>query len=137
MKGTKKSQKQKSKKDPLKKFKYIGYCRGVGKPGDQITFDDLVNFAKAYLCRQTKTLWNDPIWDQYHEAEILTEYFSHIFATNEEMRKQFETELNVEAYGEDLVSWFDKQIEENKKELEVLNDKMEDKVSFSPDELGS
>lgn len=121
-------------KDVLKPLKIKGYARAFGDPGKaELTYDSLLNFAKAYLCRKTKTLMKDPIWDAYTNEEIIIEYFSHLFTDNEKMREEFESDLIDRKSDYD---WIVAQEEQNKKELQAMSDELEDSLDFSPEVLG-
>lgn len=131
--------KEKDRKNPSKKLnkldvlKYRGYCRSITAPGEDLNFFDLVDFAKDYLCRKTRTLWKDPIWKEYTSEEVLIEYFSYLFLENEEFKREFE--IKIEAYSsdqEDIYDWLDEQVEKNKEDLDSMQSEMADKVSFTP-----
>jgi len=125
-----------SKRDPLLKLKYIGYCRTFFPPKGNSSLHELLRVAKQFLCNQTRTLWNDPIWDRYSDEEILVEYYAYQFSINEEFLGDFESQIGKENFvSDDLLDWFDEQIEENKKELEAKAAKLDDDFSVSPNEL--
>lgn len=91
--------------------------------------------GKFYLCKTLGYLWKDPIWDDYTSEEILIEYFSHLYAKDDELRKSLEVVLDVgaEMYGEDVYDWLDRMIEENQAEMSKKLEEMPDKVTFTPD----
>lgn len=122
-------------KDPLTALKYRGYVRAITVPGEETTLEDFVSFAKFFLCKQTRRLWKDPIWDSYTDEEILIEYFAHLFFTDKSARTEFEVNAfsGTDTYGEDIYDWLDRKIAENQAEREKKLDEMPDKVSFSPD----
>lgn len=126
---------KKPKPDILVNIKYKGYCRSQTAPGDKTTLEDFTKFAKFFLCKQTRTLWNDPVWDKYSDEEIMIEYFSHLFASSEEERKAFEVQIDagVDLYGEDVYAWLDRKIAENQAETKKMLESLPQKVSFSPD----
>lgn len=80
-------------------------------------------------------LWNDPLWDSYTDEELLIEYFSHVFASDEAARKNFEVEMDVGAdiYGEDIYDWLDSKIKENQEEMTQKLDNLPEKISYVPD----
>lgn len=121
--------------DPLKSLKYKGYCWAHTAPGEELGMDDFVNYAKFFLCKTSKTLWKDPIWDDYTDEEIMIEYFAHLFTIDVDARKKFEVEINAgtEIYGEDIYDWLDRKVKENQAENRKVLDAMPEKISFSPD----
>lgn len=136
----KKNQKAKNPKpkDKLQRVKFVAYCRSNTPPGETTKLDDLVDFAKFYLCAHAKKLWKDPIWDSYTDEEILVEYFSLLFFKDEVARKEFEVAIDAGAsvYGQDIYDWLDRKVAENQKEMNAQLDEMEDHISFKPDVLG-
>lgn len=135
MKNQKKSKKIK-KSDPLLALKYVGYCWAHTPPGDETTLEDLVNFAKFFLCKKANRLWKDLIWNEYTNEEILIEYFAHLFAQDASARTEFEVQMNVgtQIYGEDIFDWLDRKVKENQVETARKIEAMPDKVSFSPEQ---
>ena len=128
------SKKPQENKDPLVKFKHIGYCRAfVSATGDKMTYDDLLNYAKSFLCLKTNTLWKDPIWDSYGDEELLSEYYMHLYSTDKDARKGFED--SIDAYDKETYDWLDKMVENNQKEMKAKSDDMEDNVSFAPSDV--
>ncbi len=127
---------KKPKSDPLRKLKYIGYCKACSPPGN-MTFTDFVSFARTYLCIQTNRLLKDPIWDIYGDEEVIVEYFAHVFSKDKDMRTKFELEIEAKKSDYDeFLEFANKSIEDNAVELEEIADGMEDSISFSPDAIG-
>jgi hypothetical protein len=122
-------------RDPLIGLKYKGYCWAHTPPGENVKFDDLVSFAKFFLCKQSHRLWKDSIWEEYTDEEILIEYFAYLFAMDEVERKKFEVSIDAgtEIYGEDIFDWLDRKVKENQEEMKAKLEEMPEKVSFSPD----
>lgn len=128
------AEKKQQSKDPLLRLKYIGYCRAFVSPnGDEMTLDDLVSFAKNYLCLKTSTLSKDPVWETYTDEEILVEYYTHLFTNEKDAKEAFEN--SIDAYDKTTYDWLDKMVAENQKEMAEKADAMEDKVSFSPNDV--
>lgn len=125
------SEKSNSDSDFLKRIQYIGYCMSQMPPqGVDMEWEDFIIYAKFQLCRINKVLVKDPIWDTYKDAEILTEYYAHLYYNEPEKRDKFISELN--GVSEDVYDWLDSQIEKNQKEMQ----KDEESLSFNPDTLG-
>jgi hypothetical protein len=126
---------KKKEPDPFESLKYRGYCWAFTEPGERYTLEEFINFAKFFLCKQTKTLWKDPIWDRYTDEEILVEYFAHLFSMDKNAKLDFEVYAfsGSDVYGEDIYSWLDRKIEENQAETAKKMEEMPDKVSFSPE----
>lgn len=123
-------------KDPLLPLKYVGYCRAITPPGaDTMTIEDFVDFCKSFLCRKTRTLWKDPIWDTYTDEEIMAEYFSYQFVEDEDARIEFEkvSDIIVES---GIYDWLDEMVEKNQAETARVLEEMEENVSFTPDTIG-
>lgn len=120
--------------DPLKSIKYKGYCWSQTPPGDETSMEDLISFAKFFLCKHAKLLWKDPVWDSYTDEEILIEYFAHLFAKDEIARKDFEVSIDAgtQIYGEDIFEWLDRKVKENQEETKKKLEELPDRVSFSP-----
>lgn len=121
--------------DPLKSIKYKGYCLAHTPPGENFGMEDLVNFAKFFLCSKVNRLWKDAIWKEYTDEEILIEYFAHLFATNVGERREFEVSIDAGAsiYGEDIFEWLDRKVKENQQEMKKKLEEMPEKISFSPE----
>lgn len=130
------NQPKKKEHDPLKALKYRAYCRALTPPGEDTTMEDFVTFAKFYLCRVTRRLWKDPLWESYTEEEILIEYYAHLFATDKGARAEFEVRhLSAsDIYGEDIFEWLDRKVAENQEETKRILDAMPDKVSYKPNQ---
>lgn len=126
---------KKKERDPLLSLKYKGYCRAHTPPGDRTSYEDLLSFAKFFLCKHSHRLWKDPVWDQYTDEEILVEYFAHLFANNKEMKADFEVAINAgtEMYGEDIYGWLDRMVAENQAEMSKKAEELPEKISFSPE----
>lgn len=119
--------------DVMFKLKHIAYCRSQ-TPLSDMTLKDFVAYAKFQLCFKTKTLFKDPIWDNYTQEEILVEWFSHEFESNPQLVKEFEIGMSK---GEvlDFNSWADLQMKKEQEERAKKIRDQEDKVSFSPDDV--
>lgn len=131
----KKPLKKKKQVDPLISLKYIAYCRAFTPPGEDTSREEFVEFAKFFLCKQTRRLWKDPIWDDYTEEEILIEYFAHLFSTNAQAKSEFEVKAfsGSDIYGEDVFEWLDRMVKENQEDMAKKLDALPEKVSFSPE----
>jgi len=131
---------RKSKKqvrDSLRSLKFLGYCRSQTPPGEGMTFEDMVNFAKFFLCNKTNTLWKSEVWNTYTQEEILIEYFSLRFNADEEARQEFETQMGMgEEDHTEVYDWLDRMVKENQEEMENKLENLPDKVSFSPGSTG-
>lgn len=127
---------KKTKKDPLRRLKYIGYCAACTPP-EKTSFEDFIRFAKTYLCVQNRVLFKDPIWETYGDEEIIVEYFAHVFAKDPDKKTEFELQIEAKKSDYDeFLEFANKSIEDNAVELEDKAAEMEDSVSFSPDALG-
>lgn len=126
---------KKKKPDPLIPLKYRSYCWAHLPPGDDVTMEDFVSFAKFFLCRQTKRLIKDPVWEKYTDEEILMEYFAHLFVIDEKAKIQFEADIDAgsKIYGEDVYEWLEKKVKENQEEMSKKLDEMPERITFSPD----
>lgn len=129
---------QKKQPDKMLGLKYRGYIRSNTPPGGVVLFPDLVNFAKFFLCKELKYLWKDPIWDEYTDEEILIEYFSFLFAKNEDYKKEFEVAIDAgsDVYGEDVFDWLDRMVDENQVEQKKLLEALPEKITFDPNKPG-
>lgn len=127
---------QKPKLDPLKQIKFIGYCAAFTPP-ESNSFDDLVLYAKTYLCIQNKILFKAHIWDEYKEEEILIEYFAHVFAKDSDRKSEFEIEMGMKKSNYDeFLEFANNSIDKNKQELvDTLGD-MEESINFTPNVMG-
>ena len=124
---------KKKELDPLQSLKYKGYCWSQSAPGEETTLDDLVSFAKFFLCKHSNRLWKDPIWEEYTDEEILIEYFAHLYAKDEEARKEFEASIDANAQiYEAEYEWLDRMVKQNQEENRKKLEEMPDKVSFAP-----
>lgn len=96
-----------NEKDPFFGLKLIAYYR-TGLPINQEDVDEeaMVNFAKWQICKVRNVLWNDPVWDNYTNPEILTEFFAIKFDETEDLRKEFEAGI-VTAKKEDI-DWIER-----------------------------
>lgn len=127
---------KKKRNDPLVPLKYRGYCWAHTPPGDDTSMEDFVLFAKFFLCRQTKRLWKDPVWESYSEEEILVEYFAHLFAADKSAKTEFEISefSGTDVYGEDIYDWLDRKVVENQAEMKKKQEELPEKISFSPED---
>lgn len=121
--------------DRLVSLKYKGYCWSHTAPGETLGMDDLVNFARFFLCKHSHRLWKDPIWESYTDEEIMIEYFAHLFQNDEIARKEFEASIDAgtEVYGEDIYDWLDRMVKQNQEEMKKKLEDLPEKISFSPD----
>lgn len=105
-----------------------------------MTMSDFVDFAKHQVCKHKNIMFLDPIWDRYHETDILVEYFSIMFDTDPEFRKKFEGLMTEEAEVEEVFDWFDEQISKNHEELGIQApapaESEEDEFDFTPESIG-
>lgn len=105
--------------DNLDTLKYIGFCLASLPPeGVRTTKENFIEFVKFQLSLEKKVLLKDKIWDSYSDEELIVEYFAILYAKNEEAKKDFESK--VLSNSEDILDFFDKEIEKNKIELEKL-----------------
>ena len=100
-----------------------------------MSMDDMVAFAKFFLCKRMSRLWKDAIWDSYTDEEILIEYYAHIFAENDEERRKLEVAIDagVDLYGEDIFEWLDRKVRENQIEAKTKLEEMPEHIGFSPE----
>lgn len=126
----------KEERDILFKLKYIGYCHAHMPPRDldknlEVTYADFVNFCKFTLCEKRGVLLKDPIWEKYADEEIIFEFFASLYYTNKDSCEEFKALIRGE--DPDLLSWFDEQIEKNRKEIE---EKLGDEdIQFDPNDI--
>lgn len=131
---------QKPKTDRFFRLKYMGYCMSQMPPEEAtIEFDDFVKFAKFQLCRASKRLMKDPIWEDYSDEEILIEYYAILYDKSQEEKAKLEAEFSgVESTSFD--DWANSMIDKNKdanKEFKKTLEKMEeDELSYKPDIVG-
>lgn len=120
-------------RDPLLRIKHIAYCLSQ-TPLEGTKYEDLVAFAKFQLASMAKKLLKDPIWDLYTGEEILVEYYAHMFTLKPDILKDFELSI---ATGDilDFNSWADLQIKQNEDEKRAKLGDLEDKVTFSPNDV--
>ena len=103
----------------MRKLKSIAYCRAFGSMDGKVSYDALVITARSFLGRETKTLYNDPIWDEYTPEEILIEFFQYKFAKDEDFKKDFEVECNVkDLQKEDTMDWLDEMVAQAEREAD-------------------
>jgi len=119
--------------DLLKNIKSIAYTRAFGEPGKKLTLSGLVEVAKLFLCRETRTLWKDPIWESYSDEDVLVGYFSYRFLEEDgEFKDAFLRSIGqYSSEIDEFAQWADEQ--EDKLEEEIAE--QEDDVSFSPGDL--
>lgn len=121
-----KNRQKDNESDPLYALKYVAWCRSQMPPDDvESTMADLVNYAKHYLCVETKTLFKDAVWEDYTAEEILVEFFAHRFSSEEDFRDQFDAVLKGGTL-EEHYEWFEKMEKEYQEsrtqELEEFSD---------------
>jgi hypothetical protein len=95
MKAPKKPKPPKAKEiDPFFGLKLIAYYR-TGLPVNEEDLDEeaMVQFAKWQICKIKNVLFNDPVWDNYTDPEILIEFFAIKFDENEKLRDEFQAGL--------------------------------------------
>lgn len=124
--------------DRLIGLKYVGLCYSHMPPEEaDFEFADFVKYAKFHLCNHTKTLMKDPIWDTYTAEEIIAEYYAVLFSKSTEQKEKFENELlGNKASPDSFADWADSEIKQNGKDLDVLDEELEDSISFNPATLG-
>lgn len=123
----------KKAKDPLKQIKFFGYVRAqVGLAGT-VDLQDLVRFAKFYLCFKTNTLWKSPIWDEYTDEEILSEYYARLYFEDEDLRRAFEATLGIDddAVAADY-AWLEGKAKASAQQAEDLSKDLPAKIEFVP-----
>lgn len=125
-----------TKTQPSKKRDFLfplmrrAYFRTNLAANEKVTMNDLVLFAKTYLAKKTNTLAKSPIWDAYTDEEMLVEYFSHLFAENEDFKKSFEEENGLVDTA--VYDWLDAQVLKNQVDMKKQLDSMEENISFVP-----
>ena len=126
------------KKDKFRRVKFMGYCMSQLPPdGFGLDFEDYMNWILFQLCKHYKIPTKSDVWDKYTDEELLVEYYAIRFDTDDDEMKKFEGIIEGLAGGDDdIYDWFDKQIEQNKKEVKEKEAEMEDDLSFSPDTMG-
>lgn len=98
---------QPNPKDPFFGLKYIAFCRtGLIVDGETLDEEAMLAFAKWQICKVRNILWNDPVWDNYTNPEILIEYFAIKFDEDADLRTAFEAST-VSAKEAD-VDWFER-----------------------------
>ncbi len=123
------------KKDSLRTLKYIGYCLSSLPPEEvETSYDDFIQYCKFQLCKINHKLMMDPVWGEYSDEEIISEYFAHNFSSSKELREKFEVELR----GGDskIYDWLDEMIEQNQSELEKKSKELDSGFDFVPPALG-
>jgi hypothetical protein len=117
--------KQSQTKDPFFGLKYIAYCR-TGLPVNEVDLDmvAMLQFAKWQICKVRNVLFNDPVWDEYTDEEILTEFFAIKFDEDSALRKEFEAKL-VTAKASDI-DWLERMAQ---KDQAVKNGKINGDVT--------
>ena len=122
--------------DVLKNIKHIAYSRAKGLPGSPLNLIGFVNVAKSFLCRKTKTLWKDPIWESYTDEEILIEYFSWAFSENKDFEEEFLASIGLENLDvEEFADWAEEEIEKNAELLKQQTQKLEDEVCLDREDM--
>lgn len=117
-------------KDPFFGLKYIAYCRSALSPNkEDLDTESFVSFAKWQICKTRNKLWNDPVWDEYTNEEILTEFFAIRFDENEEMRREFETSILTPSKSD--LDWFERM---ESKHTVSTNDKIVGETKPKPPE---
>ena len=126
--------KEKQIDDIFFNLRYIGYCTAFMPPeGIDADLKDLLNYAKFQLCQARNILMKDPIWDSYSDEELLVEYFAVLLSNDKEKKDEFATIL---AGGDpDLLDWFKKMEDQNKKDLEKQLSKQKDELTFNPSDI--
>lgn len=118
--------------DPIQALKKRAYARSFGGLDTSLTVDDLVIMARAYLSRETHTLYNNPIWDEYTKEEIIIEYFSYRFVREQDLRETFEKEHNVkDAEKEGIYDWLEEQAQSDGD----AEPEFEESIDFDPREV--
>ena len=119
--------------DPLRSLKFKGYCWSQTPPGEETTLNDLVSYAKFFLCKRVNKLWKDPIWEEYSDEEILIEYFAHLFVEDAEAKREFEMDIDSNAAKyEEAYEWLDRMVKQNQEENRKMLEEMPEKISFVP-----
>lgn len=89
------NQQNQSNDNYFKKIKYIAYCLCNGSiEENNLTFEDLINYAVFQLSLEKRILLKDPIWRLYSDEDILIEYYAILFSKSEEIRIKFIRELH-------------------------------------------
>lgn len=117
MQKSQKAEEKQDNKDPFFGLKYIAYCRAFMPPSDaEIDSDDMLQYARFYLCQKRGVLYNAEIWDNYTEEEILVEYFAVRMSEDETLKAEFEAQMR--GINKADHEWFDKMTEKYNKKLE-------------------
>lgn len=114
----------------LERFKYIGYCYSQ-MPPEEATFEwsDFIQYVHFQLCKINKKLMLDPIWNSYTEAEMLVEYYAHVYQNSPKERDAFIHALK--GLDGDIMDWLDDQVKKNQEDMSAT-----DSISFNPESLG-
>lgn len=113
-----KKEEKREVKDPFFGLKFIAYCRAYMPPEEVETEEeDMVAYAKFYLCQKRNILFNAEVWDNYTDEEILVEYFSIRFTEDEVLRGEFETQMKGVEKAD--YEWFDKMTKKYEAEIEA------------------
>jgi len=123
--------------DSFRNLKYIGYCLANRPPEDaRETMEDFVNYCKFQLCLVNHKLMKDPIWDDYSEAELLSEYFAHAMVKDKDFSEKFLQQLS--GTDTDVYDWLDQQITQNQEDFKqkAMDQDLEEEIEFSPESIG-
>lgn len=122
--------------DPFQRLKNIAYARSQTPRGvDIISYADFVDYAKHQLCKARNRLWKDPVWESYHDVEILVEFFTLCFDDNPDLRKEFVRSFEGSEYNKGI-DWMKDQISRNNEQSGLGTKESKDEFVFTPAELG-
>jgi len=126
-----------SKNDNFYNLKFIGYCLSQLPPDEAgVDLSDYVEYCKFQLCKITRRLLKDPIWETYNEEDIISEYYAHLFSNSKTEKEKFEATFK----GEDtsVYDWLDQMVEKNQREMEEKAKELDlnEGFEFSPDSMG-
>ena len=104
---------------------------------EKMTYSDFVTYAKFKLSLDKHLLMEDPIWERYTDEQVLIEYFAGLFDRSKEERDKFLGKLKLSSSENyDFSEWADRMMEDTEKTMREKAEKLEDKISFTPETLG-
>lgn len=128
--GERMSQKEK-KTDPFLRLKYIAFCRNYTALEDS-GYEDLVNYAKNYICFKKKLLYFDPLWATYSNEAILVEFYSLKMFEDDGFRQIVEKEIRNNGQSEaNETDWMFVREKEEDLKREARIKALKEEVDFS------